>query len=140
MIIKRRIKETDINNPEVVSQVFHAILQAEHITDREKEHFWVMGLDGRHHVKYIELVSLGILTNALVHPREVFRLAIMEAIEAIIVCHNHPSDSIEPSESDIMTTKRLTEAGKIIGIKLLDHIIIANESTENYSFQWHNIL
>jgi len=74
------------------------------------------------------IVSIGTITEAIVHPREVFRDAIKEAGSGIIVTHNHPSGNASPSKQDIDTTKRLVEAGKIVGIPLLDHIILTNSS------------
>ena len=73
------------------------------------------------------LVSEGTLTASLVHPREVFRLAITESAAAVIVLHNHPSGNSEPSAEDIAVTQQLVNAGKLLGIPVLDHIIIAGE-------------
>jgi DNA repair protein RadC len=125
MIIAEHTRQK-VNSAEAVERILRPILQAEHEIDREKEHFWVIGLDVKNQVKYIDLVSLGILTATLTAPREVFRLAIVRAIDRIIVGHNHPSDDITPSAEDLCITKTLVEAGKIIGINVLDHVIIGN--------------
>ena len=73
-------------------------------------------------------VSEGILNASLVHPREVFREAVLEPTSGIILVHNHPSGDTKPSEEDIKITRQLVEAGRIFGIKVLDHIIIARDS------------
>jgi len=119
------------NNAEVVSKVFKGILRVEDEPDRHKEHFWVMGLNVKNKIEYIELVSLGTLTEGLVHPREVFRSAIIKSVSNLIFCHNHPSGDPEPSKIDIDITEILKKAGDILGIKVLDHIIIGNSF---YSF------
>lgn len=74
------------------------------------------------------IISIGTITEAIVHPREVFRDAIREGGSGIIVTHNHPSGILTPSRQDIETTRRLVEAGKIVGIPVVDHIILTNSS------------
>ena len=117
-----------------VAKIFRAILAAESEVDRDKEHFWSVGLTTINNIKYIELVSLGVLNMNFVHPREVFRLAILKAVDSIIVCHNHPSGAVQPSPQDEQITTQLVEAGKIIGITVIDHIIIGNGVDGQYSF------
>jgi DNA repair protein RadC len=73
-------------------------------------------------------VSQGTLTSSLVHPREVFGPAVREEPRALIVAHNHPSGDPEPSEEDLAVTRRLVEAGKILGVPLLDHVVIGDRS------------
>lgn len=97
--------------------------------DLEKEHFIVATLNGAHSVISVKLITIGILNRTLIHPREVFREAIKDNAASIILVHNHPSGNVEPSEEDKNVTQRLTDAGDIIGIKVLDHLII---STKNY--------
>jgi len=113
-----------MGRPEDIASIFRSILQAECPEDRDKEHLWIAGLTSKNTVKYIELVSLGILDASLVHPREVFRLAITEAVASIILCHNHPSGDPYPSEQDRQMTRKLKEGGRILGIEVLDHLII----------------
>ena len=115
-----------------VAKIFRAILNTESEVDQDKEHFWTVGLTTINNIKYVELVSLGVLNMNFVHPREVFRLAILKAVDSIIVCHNHPSGAVQPSPQDEQITTQLVEAGKIIGITVIDHIIIGNEN--QYSF------
>lgn len=97
------------------------------MTDYFKEHFYVCSIDVRNKLISIDEVSIGTLTASLVHPREVFEVAIKRHSAQIIVAHNHPSGDTEPSEDDIRITKRLYEAGKVMGIELLDHIIITDK-------------
>jgi DNA repair protein RadC len=104
--------------------VFQAILNAESEFDQDKEHFWALFLDTKGHIKRVELITLGLLDSTVVHPREVFRPAIGVSAKTVILCHNHPSGDPEPSDKDISLTKRLVECGKILDIKILDHIII----------------
>ena len=90
----------------------------------KKEHFVVFYLDTRNQEIKRDIISFGTLNANLVHPREVFEPAIIHSAAQIIVAHNHPSGNPEPSEEDIEITKRLVEAGKILGIELLDHIVV----------------
>lgn len=117
-----------INNPLDASKIFHAILKAESSIDKDKEHFWVIGLSSKNALKFIELVSLGTLTDSPIHPRETFRLAIKKGIASIIIGHNHPSGDPEPSQDDIDITRRLKKVGNIIGIPILDHVIIGEKA------------
>ena len=127
MELRVRTKEA-ITNPEQVAKIFETIQKAENEIDRMKEKCWVVGLNTRNFIVYVELVSIGTLNASLVHPREVFRFAIMKAVSGIIVVHNHPSGDMNPSDDDLSLTRRLCDAGKILGIDLHDHIIIADGS------------
>lgn len=129
-------RQQQASNPEVVARVVREILSTEDECDRGKEHFWVVGLNTQNVITYIDLVSLGILNSCIVHAREVYRTAIFKGVNAIIVVHNHPSNTLTPSPSDIKTTENLYKAGRILGISLLDSIIITD--TGYYSFKAHN--
>ncbi|MCX6153423.1 MAG: DNA repair protein RadC [Candidatus Kapabacteria bacterium] len=94
----------------------------------KKEIFLVLLLNSSNKIIREEIVSEGILTSSLVHPREVFRCAITENAASVILLHNHPSGNPEPSKEDIIVTQNLKKAGDIIGIKVEDHIIIAGDS------------
>jgi len=131
MILSENTKEKIANSADV-AKILQTILSAEHQTDQDKEHFWVVGLNNANRILYIELATLGILNETTIAPREVFRLAVMKACANIIIGHNHPSGELTPSTSDVITTNKLKEAGKIIDIKLLDHIIITRE--KHFSF------
>jgi len=93
----------------------------------DREHFVAVMLDTKHVVNAIHTVSIGSLDASIVHPREVFKAAILANASAIIVAHNHPSGQSQPSPQDIQVTKRLDEAGRILGIDVLDHIIIGED-------------
>lgn len=123
-----------VGSPNVVHEVLSKVLASENEVDRMREHFWTVGLSTRNTIQYIDLTSLGTLNASLVHAREVFRLAIYRAVSSIILAHNHPSGDANPSEDDIAVTRRLTEAGKIIGIEVLDHVVIGGR-TSYYSFK-----
>jgi DNA repair protein RadC len=139
MLVKiPKVKEFKIvNNPENVSAIFSAILNSESEYDREKEHFWMLALNIKNNVKIVELISMGSLFTTIVHPREVYRPAIMTAgVASIIVAHNHPSGDPIPSDEDIKITKQLIEAGDILGIKLLDHVIVTLDSAKYLSMKF----
>jgi len=95
--------------------------------DQDKENFWVIHLNGRHTIICVELISVGCATSSIVHPREVFRRALANGAVAVILGHNHPSGDPSPSSEDRSLTERLIEAGRILGIRVLDHVIIASE-------------
>ena len=129
MLVKERA--TPICKP---SDALAPILDAlENIKFKDVEHFVCLTLNGNHKLIGTHVVSQGLVNRALVHPREVFRPAIMDNAAAIIIAHNHPSGSLEPSADDKETTRRIKQAGDIIGIKVLDHIIVA-PSVGYYSF------
>ena len=132
MIISESKKK--IANAEDLNNILCAILKAETDIEFNKEHFWVIGTNVKSVIQYIDLAFLGSLTSCTVHPREVFRLAIHKGIAAIFVAHNHPGGCSQPSREDTIITKRLVEAGKILGIEVLDHIIITG-GEEYFSFQ-----
>jgi DNA repair protein RadC len=94
----------------------------------KKEHFAVLYLDARNRLIHEEIISIGTLNASLVHPREVFKPAIDRLAAGIIVAHNHPSGGAEPSEADFELTKRLKEAGQLLGIEVLDHIVVTKNS------------
>jgi len=125
-------KEVYINSPQDVTK------ETEHIKENKKENFVVLYLDARNKLIYKETVSIGSLNANLVHPREVFEPAIRNLAAQIILTHNHPSGDPEPSEDDLEITKRLVEAGKILGIEVVDHIIITK--TGFISFKDKNLI
>jgi len=108
-----------INEPSDASRLFLSTAPQ----GDEREHCRIAIIDVRHKVKALHTVSVGSLTSSLVHPREVFRPAIVAGAAAIIVSHNHPSGDPEPSPEDIALTRRLAAAGTLLGIEVLDHII-----------------
>lgn len=102
------------------------------VLGKMKEHFFVVLLDAKHNYICHELVSVGCLDSSIVHPREVFTLAVREQAAAIIVVHNHPSGDPAPSAEDRAVTRRLEAAGEILGIDLLDHVIIGGQSYASF--------
>jgi len=98
------------------------------IRDNKREHFVVFYLDSRNQEIKREIISVGILNANLVHPREVFEPAIRYSTAQIIIAHNHPSGDTRPSEDDVEVTRRLMEAGKILGIEIIDHVIVSESS------------
>ncbi len=99
----------------------------EDIRGSKKEHFVVFYLDSRNQEIKREIISIGTLNESLVHPREVFEGAIKNNASSVIVAHNHPSGDLEPSEADIEITKKLIHAGKILDIKIIDHIVVSEK-------------
>jgi len=98
-----------------------------HYASKQQEHFLNVTLNGANEVISVRCVSVGLVNCTQVHPREVFADAISDRACSIIVAHNHPSGDLKPSSADIEVTKRLIEAGKILGISVLDHIIVAGK-------------
>jgi len=94
------------------------------LKDKKKEEFLCLLLDTKNRVIRDEAVSLGSLTASLVHPRETFKNAVRESAAAVIFVHNHPSGDTRPSQEDILLTKRLVQAGEVLGIRVLDHVIV----------------
>ncbi|MER2192138.1 MAG: DNA repair protein RadC [Solibacillus sp.] len=103
-------------------------LMKEYLGDVDREHFIVICLDTKNQPTCIQTVHIGSLNASIVHPREVLKSALLSNSASIIVGHNHPSDVSTPSSEDIEVTERLSEAGKILGIDLLDHLIICTNS------------
>jgi DNA repair protein RadC len=108
------------------------------IRDNKKEHFVVFFLDVRYQEIKREIISVGTLTESLVHPREVFEPAIRHSAAQILIAHNHPSGSPEPSEEDREVTRRFVAAGKLLGIEVTDHIIVT--PTSFLSFKEEGVL
>jgi DNA repair protein RadC len=94
-----------------------------HYADRKQEHFLCASINGANEILNIRVVSIGLIDRAPVHPREVFADALMDRAAAVIVAHNHPTGSLEPSAADVEMTGQLKAAGVVLGIALLDHII-----------------
>ena len=104
----------------------------------KKENFLCLLLDGKNRIINQFKISEGSLSSSIVHPREALRPAIREAAASIIFIHNHPTGDPTPSSDDIAITKRLVESSKIVGIKVLDHIIIGDN--KHFSFSSENLL
>ena len=105
---------------------------------QEKEHFMLLTLDGSSKIIKKRVIHIGTLNQSLVHPREVFRPAILDNAAGVIISHNHPSGMLSASRADIQITQRLKEVAKLVGINLLDHVIISKNGY--YSFSEEDIL
>lgn len=117
---RRRQLPEGIREPSAVYRLVRPL-----VGGARQEHFYSILLTTRHSVIAVELVSVGSLNASIVHPREVFRPAILQGAAALIICHNHPSGDPSPSADDQEITTRLHRAGELLGIELLDHVIVA---------------
>jgi len=124
-------KSKELTDPEKVYRLIKSKLK-----DYHKEHFYIIALNSRGHS--IAEVSIGSLNASIVHPREVFAEAIKNKAASVIFAHNHPSGDPEPSEDDLMLTKKLVESAKILGIEVVDHIIVAKD--DFFSFKNKGII
>lgn len=116
-----RSKGEKINSPSLIANYFMQMLR-----HAKEEHFIITLLDAKCKMMGYELVSKGSMTASIVHPREVYKLAIRKSAYSIIALHNHPSGDPTPSKEDLQMTKRLKEVGELVGIPLLDHVIIGD--------------
>jgi len=109
------------------AEVYQAAKQLLALHEKPEERFCILCLNTKNKIVGVHTISIGSLNASIVHPREVFKAAMLNNAAAIICIHNHPSGDPEPSREDIETTKRLVEAGKIIGIEVIDHVIIGEQ-------------
>ena len=138
-LVDMLVKETaiGISRP---ADALEPILEAlESLKFKEVECFVTISLSGSHKVIGTHIVSKGLVNQTIVHPREVFRPAIADNATAIIIAHNHPSGNLEPSAEDKGTTRRIKEAGNLLGIKVLDHLIVSPSVKGYFSFLEENI-
>jgi len=131
-LVKRVLKVRDETLP-IISSVDDILAQAVYMREKRREHLMVIYLNARNEMVYKKPMFIGTLDVNLVHPREIFAGALEHNAASVILAHNHPSGDPEPSEDDIEITKRIVEAGKIMGIDVLDHIIITK--TKIFSFK-----
>jgi DNA repair protein RadC len=120
------------------SAMASALLQT-YLADVDREHFVILLLDRKNQVIGVHTVSVGSLTASVVHPREVYKAAVLSNCAALILAHNHPSGDPQPSQEDRAMTKRLVEAGKLLGISVLDHIVLGCDG-RYFSFADENLL
>lgn len=126
-----RLRELPMATPKLETPEAAVAFYREHVTksaryDAEKESLIVMFLNTRRHISGFEFVANGTLDTLLVHPREVFRAALIANASAIIVAHNHPSGDPTPSEADIKVTRDLIRAGQLLKVELMDHVIVGH--------------
>jgi DNA repair protein RadC len=117
-----------IHSPEDVAR-----FMVPRLRDRKSESFWVLLLDSKNGLTHEEELTTGTLNASLVHPREVFKVAIDRRAASVIVVHNHPSGNSEPSAEDLSVTRQLAESGKLIGIPLHDHVIVAGDRYTSFA-------
>ena len=116
-----KICEKVIKNPSDIASYY-----MEKLKDKKKEYFIAVFLDSKNKIIKDEIISIGTLNSSLVHPREVFKEAIKCSANSVILVHNHPSGSVEPSDEDYRVNKVLIETGNLVGIKVLDHLIVGD--------------
>jgi DNA repair protein RadC len=126
--VRRRIK------PEGLKIKFPADIMPliQHYGDRKQEHFLCVSINGANEVMNVRVVSIGLVNKSQVHPREVFADVIAERASAVIVAHNHPNGTLQPSDEDIQITGKLKDAAKILGLNLLDHIIFNSKGYHSF--------
>jgi DNA repair protein RadC len=117
---KKLFSSKKITSPNDIAEIFIPLLR-----DKVKEEFYVICLNSANRITKMELISIGNLNASVVHPREVFKVAIDNNSANIILLHNHPSGNSEPSNEDISVTRKMAEAGKLLDIQVFDHIIVA---------------
>ena len=108
-------------------EAYNAIKTITNVQEEAQEVFGILILNTKHKIVAVHEISRGTLNGSMVHPREVFKTAVLHNAAAIICFHNHPSGDPKPSKEDIEITKRLVEAGEILGIGILDHIIVGDD-------------
>jgi DNA repair protein RadC len=124
--LARRALDQGLGVLPVIAQPTDTVALLAEIKDQRKEHFLCLYLNARNQVIHKEVISIGSLSASIVHPREVFQVALNHAAASVILAHNHPSGDVSPSQEDIELTRRLVAAGEIMGIEVLDHIIIGS--------------
>lgn len=112
-------------------------LMTQFLGNVDREHFIVMCLDSKNQPTALNVCHIGSLNSSVVHPREVFKPAILSNAASIMVGHNHPSGNPEPSEADFIMTKKLVAAGEILGIKVLDHIVMGDNEFTSLKEEGH---
>jgi len=125
-------EQCQLNNSQQAQTLIRQLIKTQGQPDREQ--FCVILLNAKNKIIGLNIVSIGDLSSATVHPREVLKPAILANSCAMILCHNHPSDDLLPSPEDIAITKRIVHASKIIGIHVHEHLIISMEDEKYYSF------
>ena len=127
------VKESEINYQSISCASEAVSILKELMQDVAEEYFWILCLDVKGNVIGCHEISHGDLSSAPVHPREIFKRAVLNNSASIICGHNHPSGDPTPSMEDIALTSRIAEAGKLMGIRMLDHIIIGDENYHSFA-------
>jgi DNA repair protein RadC len=132
--LTRRVDKVPEPGIPTLRSVNDVVAHAIEIRDKKKEYLLAFFLNARHQLINKEIISIGTLTASLAHPREIFAPAIgnPKGVAGVVLIHNHPSGDPSPSDEDIRLTKRIRQAGDILGIELLDHLIIAERGTFSF--------
>ena len=117
-----------ILNSDAIYGIMQRVLLRENKIDQNREHFWVIGLENNNRILFIELISLGSVNKTIAEPMEVFSFALQKRAVKIILCHNHPSGELKPSEADKDISDRLIQVGIIVDTEVVDHLIISDKS------------
>jgi len=117
-------EDKHISGTNDIARIMQKVLWRQNKLHRKKEYFWTIGLNAANDIEYIELVTIGTNNRNIVSPVDVLSLPVSKKCKKIILCHNHPSGNLEPSEADKHFTERIKAAAAVLGIELLDHIII----------------
>ena len=123
----RRVLNQGLGLDEPITSPADVLPEIRHIRDLNKEHFVAIFLNARNQVIKTDTISIGSLNASLVHPRELFAPAVGISAASVILAHNHPSGDVTPSKEDISLTKRMVQAGQIMGIEIVDHLIVASD-------------
>lgn len=134
----RRYQKPTLSGASLCSSQDVADYYRPRMKDSKKEEFHCLLLDAKNKLLRDEPVSIGTLTASLVHPRDTFKTAVRESAAAVIFVHNHPSGDAKPSQEDIALTKRLVQAGDVLGIRVLDHVIVGDG--KHFSFRDNGLL
>lgn len=137
-LVKRALEVRDESLPKIES-VEDVLAQVVYMRDKTREHLMALFLNARNELLFKKTMFIGTLNASLIHPREIFQEALKQNACSVILAHNHPSGDNEPSEDDIEVTKRIIEAGKIMGVDVLDHVIITR-GKKPYSFKESNLI
>ena len=129
-MVREKAQEYNVSRITSASDVYSLLNQ---YATMEREHFLLVTLDGSSKVIEQRVIHIGTLNQSLVHPREIFRPAILDNSVGIIIAHNHPSGTLEASRADIQITQRLKEVAKLVGIELLDHVILSSQGYYSFS-------
>ena len=121
-----------IEGSDDVFSIMQRVLLRENKIDKEKEHFWIIGMNEAGYILYIELIALGSVKAVNIEPMNVYRVAVMKNATRVIAIHNHPTGRLAPSKADLEITDRLIQVGRILNITLVDHLIISTEAYESF--------
>jgi len=118
------VKNTKVIAPKDIATLITGFLNLADDIEKDREHLYTIGLNARNVVVYAELVSIGTSNETLISTKELFRRACIENVTSLIIAHNHPSGEVTPSSEDIEVTNKVVNAGKLLDIKVLDHVIV----------------